>query len=112
MSLPTKIILVAPTTYNDGVTPLPSPDALTFTALIDTVNPPVKGYALPAAETSTAPGATMTATFAQLGFAPVGGTTYFAAATATDAAGTSTLSNVVSFLYELAPNPPTGFTVG
>jgi hypothetical protein len=112
MSLPTKISFVAPTTYNDGVTPLPNPDALTYTALIDTVNPPVKGYPLPAAETSAVPGAAMTATFAQLGFTPVPGSTYFAAATATDVAGTSTLSNVVSFLYALPPAAPTGFTVG
>ena len=106
-----KISFTAPTTYSDGVTPLPASDALTFSALIDTVNPPVKAYPIPAAETSTTPGAVITATFAQLGFAPAVNTTYYATAIAADAAGSSSDANIVSFTYTLPPAPVTGFTV-
>ena len=66
-----KITFVAPTTYADGVTALPTPDALAFAVLLDTVDPPAKSYAVPAAQTPTTPGATVTVTFAQLGFTPV-----------------------------------------
>jgi hypothetical protein len=111
MALQKQVTFVAPTTYNDGATPLPTPDALSFNVLIDTVNPPVKSYPVPAAQTPSTPGATVTVTFAQLGFTPVGNTTYWASATATDAAGTSTETAPVSFLYELAPAAPTGFVV-
>ena len=106
-----KISFTAPTTYADGVTPLPSPDALTFNALIDTVNPPVKSYVIPTAETSTVPGAVITATFAQLGFAPAVNTTYYATATASDATGTSADGNIISFTYVLPPAAVSGFTV-
>lgn len=104
----TKISFVLPTANTDGS---PITEALTGIALIDTVNPPVKAYPIPASVVSVA--GVLTATFAQLGFVPVPGTDYFAAAEVSDADGTSALSSpVVSFKYEVVPNAPTGFTVG
>jgi hypothetical protein len=103
----TKVTLTVPTTNNDGS---PITEALSFNVFVDTVNPPVKSFPVPTAEITTA--STVTVTFAQLGFVPVPGTDYFAAADAADADGTSVLSNIVAFKYEVVPNAPTGFTVG
>lgn len=99
----TEISFIVPTTNADGS---PITEALSFTALIDTVNPPVKAYAVPATATITS--GVCTVTFAQLGFAPVNGTTYFAEVTATDASGTSAPSSEVTFTYAVPPSAPTG----
>jgi hypothetical protein len=101
-----KISFTVPTTNTDGSA---ITEALSYTALIDTVNPPVKGYPVPA--TAVPVGGVVTATFSQIGFAPVNGTTYYATATATDASGTSGDGNIVVFTYTVVPNPPTGFIV-
>ena len=96
-----------PTTNTDGsAVNLP----LTYNVLVDTVNPPIKSYAVPSADVAVA--GLLTVTFASLGFAPVNGTTYFAAATATDTSGTSPLSNIVTFTYTVTPSAPTNFLVG
>jgi hypothetical protein len=102
----TEISFNSPTTNADGT---PITQALTFTALIDTVNPPVKSYAVPASATIAA--GVVTVTFAQLGFTPVNGTTYFVDVTATDASGTSVPSGEVTFTYAVPPSPPTGLKV-
>ena len=110
--LQTEITFTAPATFSDGTTPIPAGTALTYTALIDTVNPPVKAYPVPAASAPTGPGASATVTFAALGFTPALFTAYYATVYATDAAGNSTDAPTVSFTYELPPGPVTNFSVG
>lgn len=102
----TEISFDVPTTNADGT---PLTEALSFTALIDTVSPPVKSYAVPATATITS--GVCTVTFAQLGFVPVNGTTYFIDATATDASGTSVPSNEATFTYSAPPSAPTNLKV-
>lgn len=105
MTLQTKVTMTAPTTNNDGS---PITETLSYTIFIDTVNPPVKSYAVPAAQVI---GPTITVTFAELGFTPVVGTHYFASATAADADGTSVMAVDFPFAYGIAPSAPAGFTV-
>jgi hypothetical protein len=100
-----------PLLEDDGVTPIPSTDVVAYSVLLDTVNPPVKSYAVPASAVVAAVAGLVTVTFAELGFVPVNKTTYFADATATDG-GTSLPSNMVSFTYVVTPAAPTGFRVG
>jgi hypothetical protein len=102
----TEISFNVPTTNADGS---PITEALTYTALIDTVNPPVKSYAVPATAPITA--GVCTVTFVQLGFVPVNGTTYYVDVTATDASGTSVPSGEVTFIYMVPPSAPTGLKV-
>lgn len=102
----TEISFIAPTTNADGSA---LTEALTFVALIDTVNPPVKSYAVPADATVTS--GTVTATFAQLGFAPVNSSTYYVDVIATDASGSSQPSGEVTFIYAVPPSAPTGLKV-
>ena len=101
-----KISFLAPTTNADG-SPLTLP--LTFKVYIDTVNPPVKSYDVPASIAVQA--GSVTATFAQLGFTPAANEVYYAGATAIDSAGESALSTVAIFTYAVVPATPTGFTV-
>lgn len=103
----TKVSFTLPTANTDGT---PITEALSAIVFIDTVNPPVKSYPVPAGA-MVADGSVLTVTFAQLGFTPVPGT-YYAGAEVTDVDGTSGMSTVVSFKYEVAPKAPTGFTVG
>lgn len=103
-----EVSFTVPTTNTDG-TPITVP--LTYTVNIDTVNPPVHTYSVPAADVSAAVGGVVTATFAQLGFTPVSGTTYYAAGYADEGTQKSAESNVVTFTYYSTPNAPTGFTV-
>jgi hypothetical protein len=102
----TEISFTSPTTNADGT---PITQALSFTALIDTVNPPVKSYTVPASATVAA--GVVTVTFAQLGFTPANGSTYYVDVTATDASGTSVPSGEVTFVYAVPPSPPTGLKV-
>lgn len=102
----TEISFTAPTTNADGSA---LTEALSFTALIDTVNPPIKSYSVPATATITS--GVVTATFAQLGFTPVNGTTYYVEAIATDASGSSQPSGEVTFTYAVPPAAPTGLKV-
>lgn len=108
MTQQTKVSFTVPINNTDGT---PITEALTAVVFIDTVNPPVKSYQVPASIGLT-PGAAVSVTFAQLGFVPAPGTDYFAGAEVSDADGTSVLSTVFAFKYEVVPNAPTGFTVG
>jgi hypothetical protein len=103
-TLQSKVTIQAPTTNNDG-SPITLP--LTYTVFIDTVNPPVKSYPVPAAEITTG---AFVVTFAQLGFTPVPGTDYNATVDCSDTNGTSLMSADVSFAYGVVPNAPT-FTI-
>jgi len=101
-----KFSFDVPTTNADGT---PLTEAVSYNVLVDVINPPVKAYTVPAADAPVS--GVLTVTFAQLGFAPVTGTAYFAAAQAVDASGTSADSNIVAFTYLAPPSAPTGFTV-
>ena len=103
-TLQTKVTITAPTMNTDGsAITLP----LTYTVFIDTVNPPVKAFAVPAAEITTG---TFVVTFAQLGFTPTPGTDYVASVDCSDTDGTSLMAADVSFKYGVVPNAPT-FTI-
>jgi hypothetical protein len=110
MSAPqSKFQLQLPTTNTDGS---PITETLSATVFVDTVNPPVKSFAVPAANMAAAVAGLVTVTFAQLGFVPVKGTSYFAGAEVSDADGTSIMSNPIdAFTYNIQPNAPTGFSV-
>ena len=86
-------------------------EPVSYTAFIDTVNPPVKSFVVPAANVTAAVAGVITVTFAALGFAPVDNTPYFVDVTATDAAGTSAPSGVVTFTNVAVPSAPTGLKV-
>jgi len=102
----TELSFNAVTTNVDG-SPLTLP--VSYTALIDTVNPPVKSYAVPA---TTPVNGVITVTFAQLGFTPAANQEYYVEVTATDSAGTSAPSNEVTFTNTVVPSAPTGLKVG
>jgi hypothetical protein len=107
MSVQTTVTFDVPTTNTDGSA---ITEALSYVVLIDTVNPPVKSYPVPATVVATA--GVLSVTFAQLGFTPVKNTDYFASATATDADGTSVMATDFAFAYSVVPNAPTGLKVG
>src|SRR5450759_794119 len=104
----TEISFTAPTKNTVGS---PITKALSFTAFIDTVTPPVKSYSVPAANVGAAVAGVITVTFAQLGFVPVTNTDYFVDVTATDADGVSSPSASVQFGYSVVPSAPTGLKV-
>jgi hypothetical protein len=85
--------------------------SLTYTALIDTVNPPVQSYQVPTDKITSAAGpngATLQVNFSDLvpPFVPVANTAYFAEMTETDSAGTSQPSAVVPFENIVVPAAP------
>jgi hypothetical protein len=101
MSAQTKFTFIAPTTNDDGslIT-----QTLSYVAQINGVN-------YPFAATPDTTG-TVTVLFASLlGFAPVTGTKYTADIEAVDADGSSSPSTSITFVYNLAPNAPTGLKV-
>ena len=104
-----KVSFNAPTKNVDG-SAVVAGEITSYVVFIDTVNPPLKSYTVPAAEAAPVSGV-VTATFAQLGFTPVVGTQYYAGAEAVAGGGPSSISNIVSFLYTSAPDAPTGFTI-
>lgn len=104
-TLQTKVTITPPTTNTDGS---PITETLSYAVFIDTVNPPVKNFPVPAAAVTGSP---FVVTFTQLGFTPVPGTDYFAAVDCTDADGTSVESTSFSFKYAVVPNAPS-LTVG
>jgi hypothetical protein len=104
----TEIQFVVPTTNTDGS---PITLALTFVAFIDTVNPPVKSFAVPAADVAAAVSGTVTSKFTSLGFVPAANTDYFAEVVAIDTNGTSAPSTVFSFAYLVVPAAPTSLKV-
>jgi hypothetical protein len=104
----TEVQFQLPTVNTDGS---PITEALSAAVFIDTVNPPVKSYAVPGTVLAAAVAGLVTVTFAQLGFVPKSGT-YFAGAEVTDTDGTSVMSSPIdTFVYATAPAAPTGFKV-
>jgi len=105
-----------PTKYQDG-TPISATDlaSISYRVLIDTVNPPVKGFPVPASNLAgarvNADGSkTVTVLFTDLGFAPTANTQYYYAAQ--DSLGTmpAAISTVVPFANAVAPNAPSNPT--
>lgn len=91
--------------------------ALTYAVLVDTVNPPLKSYPVPAADIAAGKvnpdgSKTITVLFTDIGFTPDPNVTYFA--TAMDSLGTLTAgdANIVSFTNAVTPAKPSNFTVG
>ena len=107
MPAPSSFSFSVPTTFDDGVTPLPSGVPVSYSILVDTVNPPSTAYPVPAANVSAAVGGVVTVEFAALGFKPVIGTTYFADATAEEGQFVSLPSNLYSFTYTRPTASPT-----
>ncbi len=113
MTIQTKFFFQAPTLDNDQVTPIT--DVVTYTIVV-TPSLPVgalaTSYTVPAANVTAAVAGLVTVKFTDIAFVPHGGVSYSADVYATDATGKSGISVVLSFTYDLAPNPPTGFGVG
>jgi hypothetical protein len=111
MTPQTKIQFTPATTYTDG-TPIPAGTVLSYVALIDTVNPPIAAFPVPAADVAAETGGVITSLFTELGFKPVPGVTYFAAVTEASGAAVSADSAIVTFTYPVeVPNAPTGPSV-
>lgn len=106
MTTQTELSFVVPTHNTDGSL---IAEPLSFVAYIDSVNPPVKAYPVPAANAAVA--GVVTVTFAQLGFTPVKNTDYYVDVTAVDADGVSAPSIVAQFAYSVVPNAPTSLKV-
>lgn len=102
------ISFTAPTTNTDG-TPITLP--LSYVVSIDTVNPPVKAYPVPAANVAAAVAGVITVTSADLGFVPVAGMTYYIDVDAAEGSNVSVDTPTITYVYSPTPNPPTGFTV-
>ncbi len=106
----THISFQAPTLNNDGT---PITEALSYTLLIDTVSPPVTSYAVPAANVAAAVAGLITVKFTDIpAFVPRGGVHYNVEVVAYDTDGKSAASAAFAFVYDLAPQAPTGLTVG
>jgi hypothetical protein len=108
-ALQTFLTFTLPTQNTDGT---PITKALSATAFIDTVTPPVKSFPVPAANIAAAAAGVVTVTFVELGFTPVAATDYFVDVTVTDADGTSSPSASLQFGYSVVPKAPTSLKVG
>lgn len=108
MTVQTEVSFVATTTNTDG-SPITKP--LSYTVFVDTVNPPVKSYPVPAANVGAAVSGVITVTFVQLGFVPVATKDYYVDVTATDTDGVSSPSASIQFGYSILPSAPTGLKV-
>lgn len=111
MAYETKFTFTAPTTNADGSVINTTTEPLTYQVLVDTVNPPIKAYSVPAAEVAAETAGAVTVTFKQLGFVPINGTTYYAEVVAISSGGTSEPTSVLAFTYTTPPSAPTGFTI-
>ena len=98
------------TTYTDG-TAIPAGTALSYNVLIDTVNPPVKAYPVPAANVAAAAAGVITVKFTDIEFVPVNNVEYFVAATEASGTAVSADSNVATFTQVVPPSPPTNLSV-
>ena len=90
--------------------------ALTYNVLVDTVNPPLKAFPVPAANVSAATSnsdgtKTVTVLFTDIGFTPASNVTYFATAVDSEGGLASGDANIVSFTNTVAAANPTAFTV-
>jgi hypothetical protein len=87
-------------------------EAATYNVQIDTVNPPVVSFAVPAAKVAAAVNNTVSVdAVADLGADLVPGTTYYVSVTDTVSGVTSAQAAVVSYVYNPAPNPPSALKV-
>ncbi len=98
------------TTYADG-TAIPAGTPLTYNLLIDTVNPPVKAFPVPAANVAAAAAGVVTVKFSDIGFVPAYNTPYFVAATEASGTAVSADSAVLPFEQVIPPAAPTGLLV-
>jgi hypothetical protein len=95
--------------------------ALTFTAFIDTVTPPVKAYPVPPGKVTpianpVAGGPTVQVLFSDIGFTPADGVQYYADITESELQADGTLttsapSTIAPFVQVGTPGAPTNFTV-
>jgi hypothetical protein len=106
----TQFTFTESTTYADG-TAIPAGTALTYAMLIDTVNPPVKAYSVPAANVAAAIAGVVTVKFTDIGFVPAYNTTYYADATEASGTAVSVPSNQVTFEQVVPPAAPTLLSV-
>ena len=106
----TEIQFQESTTYTDGTT-IPAGTPLAYNLLIDTVNPPVKSYPVPAANVAAAVAGLVTVKFTDVGFTPTYNTPYFAAATEATGTAVSADSNVFPFTQVVPPSAPTARVV-
>jgi hypothetical protein len=113
----TKFTFTTPIQYADG-TAISASDlaALTYKMLVDTVNPPLKAFPVPAANIAAATlntdtSKTVTVLFTDIGFTPADNVTYYATAADDLGALDSGDANIVSFKNGVAAKPPGNFTV-
>lgn len=113
----TKFTFTTSTEYTDN-SAISASDlaALTYEMLVDTVNPPLKAYPVPAANiaagTANADGSkTVTVLFTDIGFTAADNVTYYATAADSLGALASGDANIVSFKNGVAAKPPGNFTV-
>jgi hypothetical protein len=105
----TKFLVQAPTTYKD-LSPIAAADLAkaAYLLFIDTIDPPVKSYAVPAADVAASVNGLITVNFTEIGFAPVPGTKYFATITDTVNGVSSDDAVELNFTNPLpVPNAPT-----
>lgn len=117
MTVSTKLVWTPNTKAADGsLLSAAQLATLTYTALIDTVSPPVTSYQVPTDKITSAAGpngAQLQCAFADLvpPFVPVDDVQYFAELTETDAAGTSVPTAIVTFTNTVVPGAPLDFGV-
>jgi hypothetical protein len=99
-----------PTTFTDG-TSIPAGTVFTATALIDTVNPPVKSYAVPAATLAAAVAGLVTVPFTAIGLTPTDDVEYFGEVSVAVAGQQSAESPEVTFEDLATPSAPTNPSV-
>lgn len=106
----TEFTFTESTTYVDG-SAIPAGTPLTYNLLVDTVNPPLKAFPVPAANVAAAVAGVVTVKFTDVGFVPVPNTQYFVAATEATGTAVSADSAVLPFVQVLPPSPPTAVAV-
>lgn len=114
----TKVSFNTPLAYSDAsVIPAAALATASYLLLIDTVNPPVKPFTVPAANVAAGvdnPDGSkhVTILFADVNFVPAPNTQYFVSAESIVSGQTSAPSSpVVQFTNAVAPNPPSAVSV-
>lgn len=106
-----KITFTVPTKYDDGSPIAPAELATAkYAVFLDTVNPPIKQYPVPAALLQST-GAVTVDTAKDLGVILVPGTTYYVAMDDAVNGEISDLTPVLKYTYTPKPSPPGNFTV-
>lgn len=112
MSTVTKFSFTEATTYDDGTPITPADIAnLVYVIAVDTIDPPLNSFIVPAADIAAAVAGVVTVPFADIGFVPAPNVKYFARVTEASGLQVSVPSNEISFTNVKTPNPPTGFSV-